>query len=92
MRHTDVFFIPVFSAMSRLLYIGTGTPLFDSFLNLFICETTLEVRTSDSRGPLLRGSSCKLPVPLKCRIRDISPAEVIGTDLFCNFFSVRNLH
>ena len=88
MGNIDVFGIAVFRAISRSLHTGTGsgTPLVDCFLKVFIYETTLELQTSNIRGVTLRVLSCKLPISSKRRIREFSPPEVIGPDTFFFIF------
>ena len=89
MWNTDVFGLLVFRGTSYSLH--TGTPLVDCAFKVFICETTLEVRTSDNRDAPLLGRSCNLPVPLECRITENSPARVKGPDFYFIFFSVKNI-
>ena len=77
MLNTDVFCsITVSRETSRPLYTGIDIPLVDCFLEVCICETTLEVRTSDNGGASLRGRFCKHPVSLKRRLREINPVEL----------------
>ena len=89
MRNTDVFSIPVFRATSHTLH--TGTSFVDCYFKVFICENTLEVRTSENRGTPMEGRTYKLLVSSKRRIKEVSLAGVIGPNPFFLFFSVRNL-